>query len=143
MNKCLTPLLVMLCVILSGCAGGMCHVTAHSVPQPVSCTPCVFDASGHIVRATPQEVVRHVSLSRNNWTLFWMSVHLNNQNWDISTNLNELLEATPGNAVVNVTVAGTPCDFIHGFFAALIPVIPSYNRVKVEGDIVQIPQGKP
>jgi hypothetical protein len=130
-------------IVLTGCAGARCHVTANSVPQPVSCTSCVFDASGKIVKTTSREVVRHITLSKYNWTMLWMSVSLNGRNWDISTNLNEMLQKTPGDAVVNVTVTAESCDLFDGFVAGLIPVIPSYSRVTVQGDIVRIPQNNP
>ena len=130
-------------MIMAGCAGATCHVTANSVSQPVSYTPCVFDASGRIVKTTPQEVVRHVMFSKCNWTMLWMSVPLNNKNWDISTNLNQMLGQTPGDAVVNVTVTAESCDILDAWLAGLVPVIPSYSRVTVQGDIVRIPQNNP
>jgi len=72
--------------------------------------------------------------------MLWTAVPLNNRNWDISTNLNEMLQSTPGDAVVNVTVTAESCDLFDGFIADLIPLIPSYTRTTVQGDIVRIPQ---
>lgn len=128
---------------LTGCAGANCRITANAVPQPVSCTPCVYDASGNIVKTTPDEVVRHITFSKYKWTMLWMSVPLDGKNWDISTNLNEILQKTPGDAVVNVTVTAESCDFFDGLVADLIPVIPSYSRTTVQGDIVRIPRNDP
>jgi hypothetical protein len=135
-----TCLFFLLCACLvTGCAGGHCYVTARSVPQPVSCTPCVFDASGNICSARPSEVVRHVVLSKCNWSLLWKAVPLNDKKWDISDELNADLKQTPGNAVVNVTVKAEGCNFLQWYLAAIIPIIPSYEDVTVEGDIVQMP----
>lgn len=129
----------------TGCAaaGGKCHVTAGSVPQPVSCTPCVYDASGNIVKTTPDEVIRHFSYSKYLWTVFWTHVPLNDVNWDISSDLNETLQKTSGDAAVNVTVTAGTCDPVDTWVSAFIPVIPSYSRVTVQGDIVRIPKNNP
>ena len=75
--------------------------------------------------------------------MLWTSVRLNNTNWDISTNLNAMLQETPGNAVVNVTVTADSPDLLDGLLADIIPIIPSYSLVTVQGDIVQIPQKNP
>lgn len=132
-------LIFILCaVLLSGCAGARCRVTMHSVQPPVSCTPCVFDASGKICTAKTQEIVRHIKFSKYNWSMLWTSIPLNKRDWDISPEINEDLQETPGNAVVNVTVRAQGCNFLYWYFAALVPIIPSYEKVTVEGDIVKI-----
>ena len=124
--------------MLYGCAGGHCRVSSPGVVQPVSCTSCVFDAAGRIRTAGSQEVVRHVELSKSNWTMLWTGIPLSKRDWDISPELNAKLQETPGNAVVNVTVRAEGCNFLHWYLAALVPVIPSYVNVKVDGDIVQM-----
>ena len=53
-------------------------VTAHSVAQPVSCTPYVYDASGKIVEAQPQDLVRHVMLKKTSWSM-WFFIPLNSR----------------------------------------------------------------
>lgn len=129
----------------TGCvaAGGKCQVMARSVPQPVSCTPYVYDGSGNVVKTTPQEVIRHVTYSKYLWAMFWTRVPLNDVNWDISTNLNQMLQKTSGDAVVNVTVTAAGCDPFDTFLSIFLPVVPSYGRVTVQGDIVRISQNRP
>lgn len=132
-------LIIILCAAsLCGCAGARCRVTAHSVREPVSCTPCVFDASGKICTARAGEIVRHIKFSRYNWSILWTGIPLNKRNWDISPELNRDLQQTPGNAVVNVTVRAQGCNFLYWYFAALVPILPSYEKVTVQGDIVNI-----
>ena len=127
-------------MLLTGCAGGICKVTANSVAQPVSCTARVFDASGRIVEAQPNQVVQHVTMDRSKWTVLWEILPLNGRKWDISNELNAMLKKTPGNAVVNLTVTAQGCNPVQQIFAVFLPVIPCYVHVVVHGDIVQIPQ---
>ena len=70
--------------------------------------------------------------------MFWTGIPLNNKVWDLSKEIEEELQKTPGNAVVNVTVRARGCDFLHWYIACLVPIIPSYVHVTVEGDIVQM-----
>ena len=130
--------LILGAALLCGCAGAHCRVSAHSVQPPVSCTGCVFDASGKIRTAKPQELVRHIEFSRHNWSMFWTGVPLNQRDWDISPEINANLRQTPGNAVVNVTLRAQGCNIFHWYFAALLPIIPSYEKITVRGDIVNI-----
>jgi len=132
-------LILILCLaLLSGCAGSHCLVTAHAVQQPVSCTPCVLDASGKIRTATPQDTVRHISFSKCNWSMFWTAIPLSGRKCDISPEINAELQKTPGNAVTNVTVRATSSNFLHWYVATLVPIIPTYVAVNVQGDIVNI-----
>lgn len=129
---------------LCGCtAGSRCRVTARSVPQPVSCTGCVFDANGRICTAASSNVVRHIELTKTQWSMFWTAMPLNRPEWDLSPALNKQLQETSGDAVVNLTVKTTTCDGLHGFVAALIPIIPSYAHLKVEADVVRLKDPPP
>ncbi|HUA67510.1 MAG TPA: hypothetical protein VMA13_03085, partial [Candidatus Saccharimonadales bacterium] len=67
----------------------------------------------------------------------------NGRKWDISSELNSALQKYPGNAVVNVTVAAQASNPLQQFCAIFIPVIPCYEHVVVQGDIVRIPQTTP
>ena len=131
-------LLISCLALLSGCAGGRCLVTAKSVRQPVSFTPCVLDASGKIRTATPQQVVRHIEISKTNWSMLWTAVPLSGRKCDISPEINAKLQETPGDAITNLTVRAQGSNFLHWYIAALAPIIPCYVDVKVQGDIVKL-----
>jgi|ERR1700722_11741080 hypothetical protein len=132
-------LLIFCTLLFTGCvSGSRCSVTAHSVAQPVSCTPYVYDASGKIVEAQPQDLVRHVMLKKTSWSM-WFFIPLNSRNWDVSKELNTMLQKTPGNAMVNVTVTVQSCDGFQNYLATYLPLIPCYVHVVVQGDIVKIP----
>jgi hypothetical protein len=126
-------------VWLCGCAGSHCRITANSVQAPVSCTGCVFDAAGKIREAKPGELVQHVKLSRTNWSMFWRGVPLNQTDWDISQEINNKLKENSGNALLNVKVNANGADLLDWYFAAILPIIPSYVHVSVEGDVARMP----
>jgi hypothetical protein len=131
--------LIFCIILLSGCAGGKCRITAKSVVHPVSCTPCVFDSAGRIRTAQSADVVEHFEISKTRWTMFWTACPLNGGEWDISNEINAKLNKSPGNAIVNVRVKVRGCDFLNWYLAALVPIIPSYVHMDVQGDIVRIP----
>jgi len=130
-------------VLLCSCAGSRCRVTALSVEQPVSCTACVLDSAGRIRAAKPNEVVSHFVLSRHQWSMLYRAVPLSQKEWDISPELKAKLEESSGNAIVNVRVSATGCDMLHWYLAALVPILPSYINMKVEGDVVRISDAQP
>ena len=132
---CLAALALGLC----GCTtGSHCRVTAPSVPRPVSCTSRVLDAAGRTLGPDDLQLVRPVTLTRTQWSLFWTWVPLGRREWDLSRALNAQLQETSGDAVINVTVTSRTCDRFHGFVAALLPIIPSYAHFQVDADVVRL-----
>jgi hypothetical protein len=134
--------LLLTAMALWGCgcvAGSHCRVTARAVPQPVSCTPCVFDADGRIRTITESTVVvvRQIELNQTHWSMFWDLVPLSRREWDLSAALNKELRETSGDAIVNLRVTVSPGDALNGI-AALLPIIPSYAHIKVEAGIIRL-----
>ncbi len=125
-------------VLLCGCAGSRCRVAARSVQPPVSCTSAVMDSSGHVRKVRPGEVAGHFSVTKSNWSMFWTALPLSQREWDLSPELNAKLLQFSGNAVVNLTVRATGSDFLDWYFASLVPILPSYITVTVEGDVARI-----
>ena len=70
--------------------------------------------------------------------MLWKAVPLNSKDWDVSDQLNNKLAAASGNAVINLTVHATGSNFLDWYFASLVPLIPSYVTVSVEGDIAKV-----
>jgi hypothetical protein len=130
-------------LLLCGCAGSRCHLAARSVQSPVSCTPAVLDSAGRLRKAQPNELVGHFVFDRSNWSMLWKAIPLNQTEWDLSPQLNAKLREFSGNAVVNLTVRANGSDFLDWYFAALVPILPSYVAVRVEGDVARIPQSQP
>jgi hypothetical protein len=130
-------------LLLCGCAGSRCQLAVHSVNAPISCTPCVLNASGQIHQVRPNEIVKHFELTKSNWSMLWTIVPLNHRQWDPSPEINAKLQAAGGNAVANVTVHAAGSDFLDWYIAALVGVLPSYVTVTVQGDIVRIPDAAP
>lgn len=126
--------------MLVACAGVRCRVIAPQVNQPVSMTPAVFNASGNIVTAGPPNIVTHFRFKRCNWAVFWTLIPLSSKIVDLSGELNNLLAQYQGDAVVNLTVM-TQGDW-WWYFTSLMPVIPDYQWIVVEGDIARFPKGE-
>jgi hypothetical protein len=134
-----TLLWILPVVLLAGCAGSRCRLTARSVQQPVSCTPCVLDSAGRVRKAQPSEVVNHFVLTKSNWSMLWKALPLSQREWDASQELDAKLRESSGNAIVNLTVRASGSDFLDWYIAALVPILPSYVTVRLEGDVVRIP----
>ena len=134
-----TLLWILPVMLLSACAGSRCRITAHSLQQPASCTPCVLDSAGRIRKAQPSEVVNHFVVTKSHWSMLWKALPLSQTEWDVSPELDAKLRQFSGNAVVNVTVRATGSDFLDWYLAALVPILPSYVTVTLEGDVVRIP----
>lgn len=122
--------------LLTGCAGGRCLVTARTIQPPVSFTSCVLDSDGEVRCAQQNEVVRHFVLTKQNWSMFYTLLPLGQKEWDISQELNAKIQESAGNAAVNVTVQARGQPLLW-YFGALVPIIPAYVDVKVEGDIAR------
>jgi len=123
-------------LLLCGCAGARCRITARTVESPVSCTGCVFDPQGRPHQTRPDELVSHFTLAKAHYAMLWTAVPLNSKEWDLSEELNSKIRAASGNAVVNVTIHATGGEW---YFTPLIPILPDYVSMKVEGDIARIP----
>jgi hypothetical protein len=120
------------------CAGAKCTVQATQVTQPVSYTSCVLNKEGRIIKVNEQQIVKHFKIQKEFWTMLYKLVKLTDKDWDISEELKKQLAESNGNAIVNVTVSLT--GHAYWYFSALIPIIPSYQTVVIEGDIAKIPE---
>ncbi|MGA2137547.1 MAG: hypothetical protein ABSH14_01670 [Verrucomicrobiia bacterium] len=69
--------------------------------------------------------------------MFYKLAPLGAKEWDISQELNAKIQQAGGNAAVNVTVHAEGANMLVWYFAALVPIIPSYVDVTVQGDIVR------
>ena len=128
-------LIVGVCVLLTGCAGARCRVTATNIDQPVSFSPCVFDSNGKVITAGEGDTLKHFKLKKKSWAILWRCISISNRSWDISDPLKNEISKANGDAVVNLTVASTSDWW--WYFSALIPIIPDYHSVVVEGDVVR------
>jgi len=126
--------LFLLLMPLVGCAGSRCHITASALEYPVSLSSVVFDANGNVVEPRGDQHLGHFAFSFKSWSIFWTLVPLANRSVDISDDLRREVEARSGEAITNLTFRAT--NHWYWYFAALIPIIPAYTRIDVEGDVV-------
>jgi hypothetical protein len=138
-KRCLRLVLGLLVAGLSSlclsCAGVKCSVKADQIAYPISYTPCVYDATGAVVRAGPQQVVGHFRLKKTFWAMMWRSVSLTEPTWDISADLAREIASAKGNAVVNMTIVSQGDWW--WYVTPLMPVLPDYHTVVIEGDVAR------
>ena len=130
---------VAVCATFAACAGVRCQVIAPQVVQPVSMTPAVLDPSGNILTAGAANIVSHFRFRLSNWAMFWSLIPLSSKVVDLSGELNGLLAQHQGDAVVNLTVL-TQGDW-WWYFTSILPIIPDYQWIVIEGDIARFPKG--
>ena len=124
-------------LLLAGCAGGKCCVTAQELHQPASLTSALFDSAGNVVIPDENQKVGHFSFQWRNWSMGWKQIRLSPPSRDISEQLAGEIDARNGNGIVNLKVAVTSDG--HGILASALPLIPGYITVSVEGDVVNVP----
>ncbi len=134
-----SPILTMLLTLsLYGCAGGRATITANAIGPPVSFTNYVFTSTGQMRAAKPNEIVQHFKISKTTWTMFYRAITLGQKEWDVSAQLQEKLQQASGNAIVNLTVTADGPSMLVWYFAALVPILPSYVTTSLEGDVARI-----
>jgi len=127
------------CLLCASCAGVKCNVTASDIDQPVSFTPCVFDGNARIVTTQKKDVLKHFEIKKRCWAMMWRTINLTRRNWDVSELLANEITAVRGDAIVNLTIE------VQGgwywWFSSIIPIVPDYQNVIIEGDVVRLPAG--
>ena len=99
-----------------------------------------MDSAGRPHQVRPNEIVSHFKLAKTSTSMLWTIVPLSGREWDLSPELNSKIQAASGNAVVNVTVHATGGEW---YITPLIPIIPDYVSMTVEGDIARIQETQP
>lgn len=125
----------------ASCAGVKCSMKAERIDQPISFTPCVYGATGNVVRVAEEEVVTHFKIKKRFWAMLWRNVALTQNEWDISDDLSREISAAHGDAVVNLTVLSQGDWW--WYFSSLLPILPDSHVILVEGDVVRLnPEAK-
>ena len=128
------------CLLLVGCAGARGRITATRIEQPVSFTACVFDGDGKVVTVGQEDTLKHFKLKKRFWAVMWRCIGLNKKTWDISDALKDEISKANGDAVVNLTVASNGDWW--WWLSSLLPIIPDYHTVVVEGDVARVRAGE-
>ena len=123
-------------LLVSSCAGVRCHMTADSISEPVSFTSHILDRDGAVHTVDPDDVVHHFKLRNRRWAMFWRSANLTARDWDVSDILRNEIEENSGDAIANLQITTSDDFFLLWYFASLIPIIPDYMSVTIEGDVV-------
>ncbi len=142
-------LLVGASALLAGCFGGTLQLRGDDLQYPVSLSNTVYGPN-HEVLTLGQELVAvdTVELENSNWTIFYGAAPVTSEDWDLSEPLNEAIEDAGGEAIVGLTMEGSPCGF-SAFFSSLPvslatfwnPLWPGCAEVIVTGTIVRRREG--
>ena len=128
------------CLIFVSCAGVKCNVTAARIDQPVSFTPYVYGITGAVIRVSKQDTLKHFRIKKMFWAMLWRNINLTDNNWDLSDDLNREIAKVNGDAIANMTVLAKE-DFLW-YLASIVPIIPDFQTIVVEGDVVRLPEAK-
>jgi len=123
MNKLRYTLLAILALVFSSCyfkTGGPIDVKADDLEYPVSLTKAIFDEN-YKPNTSNYTVVKSFSFTRTSWFWHWTAnpgneteIHKLSEDPDISKDLNDLIKASNGDAIVNLKI---------------VPEVPLYDNV--------------
>lgn len=128
------------CLLMTSCAGVNCGVRASRIDQPVSFTPCVYDAGATVVKVADEDALKHFKIRKRFWAMLWGNVDLTDNDWDLSDELSQEIESVDGDAIVNLTIVSQG-DWLW-FISSLLPIIPDYHTITIEGDVARVRSGK-
>lgn len=138
MNKVSLPAALLVALLLgASCASVRYSIDAPSVPQPVSMTPYLLNAAGEVVSATDHAKTQHFKLKRRCWAMLFGWVNLTDNHWDLSQDLSSQLANSGGTAIVNLTL--DTCKNPLWLASVVMPLIPNFQTIEVEGDVVLPP----
>lgn len=130
---CLMACLVSLSI---SCAGVRASMKAEHIDVPVSFTPFVYDAAGNAIGEEDYNILKQFVIKKRFWAMLWRNVDLSQNDWDLSKVLNREVSSVDGDAIVNMTVLSK--GGWSWCFSSLIPIIPDYHDVIVEGDVIRL-----
>jgi hypothetical protein len=125
-------------LLAGGCAGARIRLTAERARYPLSLSPAVRDAGGHLYDARTLVKVGWLDIRKTTTGVVYSSLALPATR-DFSDEINAQIAAASGEAVVGLTVSvGGACGWLNGFpILNAIPLWPGCVPVRLTGDIVR------
>jgi hypothetical protein len=127
---------ICLALISASCAGVKCSMKADRIDQPISFTPCVYGATGNVIRVSEKDMLKHFKIEKRFWAMLWRNLDITQNDWDISDELSREISSVNGDAIVNLTVLSRGDWW--WYFSSLLPIIPDAHTIIVEGDVVRV-----
>lgn len=124
-------------VLGAGCVGGSMSLTGDRLRHPVSVTEGVFDENHDLLGPEQLEELHEFRLERKNWTIFYSQIDLTSDRWDLSDELNALVETHQGEAIVGLNVVAENCGVNYVAILNLLPIWPGCADVVVTGVVVR------
>jgi hypothetical protein len=130
--------LMLLPLLVIGCAGGRLTMTANNLQHPVSTTEGLYDPNYKLLGEEDYEKVGNFDFSVSKWSLFWTLIPLSGDP-DISDDLNKIIKEKGGDAIINlqVNVSGV-AGSIPNFLASVVPIIPGVVTASITGDVIKV-----
>jgi hypothetical protein len=125
-------------LVAAGCAGARVRLTVDRVRYPLSLSPAVRDAGGHLYDARTLEKVGWLDVRKTTAGLVYSALAVPPAR-DFSDAINAQVAAAGGEAVVGLTISvGDGCGWLNGFpILNALPVWPGCVPVRLTGDIVR------
>ncbi len=127
--------LLLLGLLLSGCAGARTLITADNLQHPVSLTQAVCTQKGEVVVPAKHQVAAHFKLSFSAWSILWTMIQFSPIH-DVSDVLEAEIAKHKGSAIINLKITATE-DYTFAL-TSLIPIFPHAVHYTLEGDVVRL-----
>lgn len=118
---------------LTGCSGSRSHVVAPTAQYPVSMSDGVREADGKLLPDERKKVVGGFQYDYKAWGMLWRIFSFTGDK-DISEEVNEQVQKSQGDAIVNLSVKAESCTWNIFTF---IGIFPDCSTVRVRGHIIK------
>lgn len=127
----------LLLAVASACAGAKGNVRFDSLKYPVSMSPVLYDSDGRMLYHERQlKSVDKFQYSRWIWSMFWTGLVFNREQ-DLSAPVNQKIEESGGQGIVNLTVTTSGCFLNYVPLVSILPIWPGCTVVSIHGDVVK------
>ncbi len=135
---------LMMALVLSGCAGARVRVTAERARYPLSLSTGVRDSQGRLYDDRTLVKVGTLDVQETTFGILYSAAALPPTR-DFSDDINRQVAAAGGEAVVDLQIGlGGGCGWLNGFpILNALPLWPGCVAVRLTGDIVRRPNPGP
>ncbi len=131
---------LLLMLLLCSCAGGRVRLNATQSQYPISGTRFVHNQEGEVLSESDYTVIKKFDLQYSRWSILWTMIPFSPYDVDISKDMDSLIVANNGDAIINVTMtpkAHPLTNFTSLIPGIIVPIIPTAITMEVRGDIIK------
>ncbi|MET0287571.1 MAG: hypothetical protein ABW352_23995 [Polyangiales bacterium] len=131
-------LIVVLGLLLPGCAGARGALTFDGLQYPVSSSSYLYAPDDRPVTHGELQQVGSISTQTRVWSLFWSAIPLTPTR-ELSGPLNEQIASAGGEGVTDLNVRSQNCGTNYIPFISWLPFYPGCALVTISGSVVKLP----